>query len=384
MTETTADTHGMATQNGPPTRLRAWFMAPLFLLCVVLPTLIAVVYFGVLASDVYVSESRFIVRGQDKATPTALGLLLNNAALSHGTPESTAAQSYLMSRDALAALNRGDAFARVFANPAISRFDRFDGLGQGGSFEDLYKYYDGHVRVETDSAVGITVLTVRAYSATDAHAINERLLRLAEATVNHMSARARADLIASAAQEVHDAKAAARAAGAALARYRNTAGVIDPEKQAPIQYELVSKLQDELIEARSDRRQLAVVAFQSAQIPALDARISEIEHRIAEQSGLAAGNRNKSLAAASEEIGRLTLDTDFAAKRLAAALASLETAENEAQHQSSYVERIVEPNVPDRAIEPRRLRAIATTLVFSLIVWGVASMLIAGIREHGA
>jgi len=375
MTDTSAQTHG-------PTQV--WWLRPLFLICVALPTLIATLYFGVLASDVYLSESRFIVRGQDKASPTALGLLLNNAALSHGTPESSAAQSYLLSRDALGALNRGNAYARAYANPAISRFDRFDGLGFVGSFEDLYKYYEGHVRVDTDSTAGITVLTVRAYSATDAQAINEHLLRLAETTVNRMSERARQDLITSSEREVFDAKAAARAAGAALARYRNTAGVIDPEKQAPIQYELVSKLQDELIEARSDRRQLAVIAPQSAQIPALDARIKEINQRIAEQSGLAAGNRKKSLAAASEEYERLSLDSDFAAKRLAAALASLESAENEAQQKASYVERIVEPNLPDKAIEPRRLRAIATTLVFSLIVWGVATMLIAGIKEHGS
>lgn len=363
---------------------RAWWASALFRLCVVLPTLLAVIYFGLLASDVYVSESRFIVRGQDKATPTALGLLLNTAALSHGTPESSAAQSYLLSRDALAALNAHGAYARAYGDPAISRFDRFDPLGWSGSFEDLYKYYENHVRVDTESSAGITVLTVRAFRAGDARAFNEQLLRMAEATVNQMSARARHDLITSAAGEVGDAKLAARAAGAALARFRNTAGVIDPEKQAPIQYELVSKLQDELIEARSDRRQLAVVAPQSAQVPALDARIKEIEARIAEQSGLAAGNRHKSLAASGEQYQRLALDADFASKRLAAALASLETAENEAQRKSSYVERIVEPNLPDTPIEPHRLRGIATTFVFSLIVWGVVSLLIAGIREHGA
>ena len=361
---------------------QVWWLRPLFLVCVVLPTAIAMLYFGVLASDVYLSESRFIVRGQDKSTPTALGLLLNNAALSHGTPESSAAQSYLMSRDALSALNRGNAYARAYSRPAISRFDRFDPTGFSGSFEDLYKYYLSHVQVETDSTAGISELTVRAYTAADARAINEHLLRLAETTVNAMSERARRDLIASSAHEAFDAKAAARAAGSALARYRNTAGVVDPEKQAPIQYELVSKLQDELIEARSDRRQLAAVAPQSDQIPALDARIHEIETRIAEQSGLAAGNKRKSLAAAGEEYERLSLEADFATKRLGAALASLETAENEAQHQSSYVERVVEPNLPDKATEPRRLRGILTTLVFSLVVWGVATMLLAGVREH--
>ncbi len=363
---------------------RTWFTRPLFVVCVIVPVAMASVYFGVLASDVYVSESRFIVRGQDKATPTAIGLLLNNAALSHGTPESSAAQSYLVSRDALGALNRDNAYARAYSSPAISLFDRFDGLGLGHSFEDLYPYFLGHIRVDSDSAAGITDLTVRAYSARDSRAINEHLLRLAEATVNQMSARARHDLITSAQAEVFEAKAAARAAGAALARYRNTAGVIDPEKQAPIQYQLVSKLQDELIEARSDRRQLAVVAPQSPQIAAFDARIAEIQMRITEQSGLAAGNRRTSLAAASEQYERLSLETDFTAKRLAAALASLEAAENEAQRKSSYVERIVEPNLPDKAMEPRRLRAIATTVVFSLIVWGVATMLLAGIKEHGS
>jgi capsular polysaccharide transport system permease protein len=364
--------------------VRSWWLRPLFVTCVVLPTLLAVAYFGLLASDVYVSESRFIVRSQDKATPTALGLLLNNAALNHGTPESSAAQSYLLSRDALGALNRGGAYARAYGRPTISRFDRYDPLGLDGSFEALYKYYGNHVRVDTDSAVGITVLTVRAYSAADAKAFNEQLLRMAEATVNHMSERARHDLITSSQREVIDAQTAARAAGAALARFRNTAGVIDPEKQAPIQYELVSKLQDELIEARSDRRQLSVIAPQSAQIPALDARINEIEARIDEQSGLAAGNRRKSLAAAGEQYQRLSLDADFAAKRLAAALAALEAAENEAQRKSSYVERIVEPGLPDIAIEPHRLRGIATTLVFSMIVWGVATLLISGVREHGS
>ena len=361
-----------------------WWLRPLFLICVVLPTVLGTLYFGLLASDVYISESRFIVRGQDKATPTALGLLLNSAALSHGTPESAAAQSYLASRDALAALNHDDAYVRAYTRSGISRFDRFNPLGIGGSFEDLYKYYDAHVRIDTDSAAGITVLSVRAYDPADARTINAALLRLAEETVNHLSQRAREDLIASARHEVIDAKDTARAAGAALAYYRNSAGVIDPEKQAPIQYELVSRLQDELISARSDRRQLATVAPQSEQIPALDARIHELEQRLAEQSGLAAGNRTKSLAAASEQYQRLSLDADFAAKRLAAALASLESAENEAQRKTSYVETIVQPNAPDKAMEPRRLRGILTTLVFSLIVWGVVTMLVSGIREHRA
>jgi capsular polysaccharide transport system permease protein len=33
-------------------------------------------------------------------------------------------------------------------------------------------------------------------------------------------------------------------------------------------------------------------------------------------------------------------------------------------------------------MEPRRARSILVTLVVSLLVWGIASLLVAGIKEH--
>ena len=41
-------------------------ISPLFLFTVVVPTLVAILYFGFFASDVYISESRFVVRSPDK------------------------------------------------------------------------------------------------------------------------------------------------------------------------------------------------------------------------------------------------------------------------------------------------------------------------------
>ncbi|MEI7825099.1 MAG: hypothetical protein WCI01_07355, partial [Chlorobiaceae bacterium] len=61
---------------------------------------------------------------------------------------------------------------------------------------------------------------------------------------------------------------------------------------------------------------------------------------------------------------------------------SLEQARNEAQRQQLYLERIVQPNTPDIAIEPQRLKAILTIFVVGLLVWGILSLLVAGVREH--
>ena len=46
---------------------------PLFLVSVFVPTLLAVAYFGFIASDVYISESRFVVRSPQRQSPTGLG-----------------------------------------------------------------------------------------------------------------------------------------------------------------------------------------------------------------------------------------------------------------------------------------------------------------------
>jgi capsular polysaccharide transport system permease protein len=79
---------------------------------------------------------------------------------------------------------------------------------------------------------------------------------------------------------------------------------------------------------------------------------------------------------------RLMLQSDYATKQLGGALASLQDAQSEAQRKQAYVERIVEPNLPDAPLEPRRLRGIFATLVLSLVVYGVVRMIAAGVKEH--
>ena len=54
--------------------LNIWFWA-----IVGLPTLIAGVYFFAIASDLYSSEVKFIVRGPPKAPVTAISAMLNNS-----------------------------------------------------------------------------------------------------------------------------------------------------------------------------------------------------------------------------------------------------------------------------------------------------------------
>lgn len=356
-------------------------VSPLFALTVVLPTLLSSIYFGALASDVYISESMFVVRSPDKPQTAGFGMLLKNVGFSSAGEEVSAAQTYIKSRDALRAIDQKGQFQDAYSRPEISPLDRFNPLGWYGSFEDLYDYFSGKVTVEQDSTTSITTLKVRAYTAADAQKFNKALLEMAEHTVNAMNERGRQDLIGFATTEVEVAKRKAAEAGAALATYRNRKGVVDPEKQAAIQLQMVSKLQDELIAARTQLAELRRFAPRNPQVQSLEARIGSLSDQINAETDKVAGDR-ESLATAAERYQRLFVESQIADKQLAAAMTSLETAQNEARRKQAYVERVVEPNAPDAPLEPRRMRGIFVTLIMGLVAWGILTMLFAGIKEH--
>jgi capsular polysaccharide transport system permease protein len=354
---------------------------PLFLATVVVPTIAAIIYFGLLASDVYVSQSQFVVRSPDKPAASGLGILLKSVGFSNAGDEIFITQDYVKSRDALKALNEQGHVEKAFGSPSVSIWDRFNPFGLDQSFEDLYDYYGGKIDVEHNTTSSITTLTVKAFRAQDAQRMNERLLELAEGLVNRLNNRGEVDLLGYAQREAREAEVEARRASQALAAFRNTQGIVDPERQATVQLQLVSKLQDEVIGARLQLQQLQALAPENPQIPLLRTRIAGLTRQIDSELGRAAGG-NRSLSASAVRYQRLALDREYADKRLAGAMASLQEARNEARRKQAYVERIVQPNLPDEALEPRRLRGILATLVLGLIAYGILTLLLAGVREH--
>jgi capsular polysaccharide transport system permease protein len=353
----------------------------LFSAVVVAPTILATVYFGLIASDVYISESRFVVRSPQRQAPTALGALLQGAGFSRSQDDTYSVHDFMLSRDALRKLDDQLALGKSFGSSDIDLLSRFNFLRLDDSFEALYRYYQKRVGIDLDSASSISVLRVNAFTAADSYRMNERLLEMGEQLINTLNERGRQDMIRFAASEVEAAEKKAKTAALVLSSYRNNNSVFDPERQSALQLQQVSKLQDELIATKTQLVQVRTFTSENPQIPALQKRVdtlqSEIDTQMAKVTGGAASLTNKAA-----EYERLALDRAFADKQLAAALASLEQARNDAQRKQLYLERIVQPNTPDIAIEPRRLRAILSTLVLGLIAWGILSVLVAGIREH--
>ena len=363
--------------------MATWFKKNVvLLLTVIVPTCAAILYYGFIASNVFISESRFLVRSpQHPIQGGFVGQLLQGSGITHSQDDTYPVHDYILSRDALRELDAKLEVREAFASKQVDPINRFAGLSWDKSFEEFYRYYGKHVGVEYDSASSISTLTVHAFTAQDAERINDLLLQMSERLVNTLNERSRKDLIRYASDEVKIATDKATAAALALFEYRSKHAVFEPDKQAAIQLESVAKIQGELISTEAQLAQIQKLSPNNPQIAGLESRVDTLRHAIGIEAAKVTG-ANGSFSARAPDFERLTLETVFADKQLGVALADLETARSDALHQQTYLERLVQPSLPDKAMEPRRLRSMFTVFLIGLIAWGVASLLIAAIREH--
>lgn len=361
-------------------RARAQISRPVALV-VVVPTVIAAVYWGAIATPRYVSEAHFIVRKTDEARPNGLGLMLQGTGLSMGTTDAFAVQEYMVSRPAAAALDKRYGLEKVFSRPGVDYLSRYPRLFTRPSKEDQYRALKRFVTVGYNATSGITTLRVQAFTPQDAQNISRSLLDSGETLINQLNERSAADAVADAQKAVEESMERRVRIQNQLAAFRNQERFIDPQLVATEASQLIANLLSNVAQLRAELAQLRQTAPASPQIPALTGRIAAYEAQIAEERTRLAG-RADSLAPKISTYEGLMLQRELADRALTEASATLLSAQQEARRQKLYLDRIVEPNLPDRPTEPQRLRTILIVFLSSLMVFLLGRLMWAGLREH--
>jgi capsular polysaccharide transport system permease protein len=355
----------------------------LFIAVVVLPVALGIVYFGFIAPDIFVSESHFVVRNQTRQSTSGLGSLLQSTGISAtGDADMYSVQDYLTSRDALVRLDAEYHVNAGFSRAAIAGLDRFTTFSPDRSFEGLLRYYRRHI-VETDfdTSSSILTLTVRAGTAPEAFRLNTALLKLSEEFVNKMNERSRTDLLKFSLADVADAEHEAVRASQAVSNYRNGTAVYDPAKQSELNLTRVGLLQQDLISMQGQLADVRSVAANNPQIPVIKNRIAVLEQAIAAETAKVAGGEG-SLSSKTADYDGIVIYRDLSVKRLELAQISLQSAREDALKQQIYLERVNEPNLPDEAIEPKRLRNVGLVILVSMMLFGLLSLVNASVRDH--
>src|SRR5439155_9961593 len=104
--------------------LNIWFWA-----IVGLPTLVAGVYYFAIASDLYLSEAKFVVRSPKQVQTSSVGALLQSTGLATRAADDTELlQDFIMSRDVVRKLERQNDLRAIFGRPEGDFVTRFPGI----------------------------------------------------------------------------------------------------------------------------------------------------------------------------------------------------------------------------------------------------------------
>ena len=214
----------------------------LFVVCFVLPTLAGGVYYGLVASDRYVTEAQFAIRPMfgtaDKATPDTVG---TNA----GIPKEMIAQDtlitqeYIQSRPMLETIEAQLPIRAWFSSDNVDFLSRFKA---DKPIEKFLRYWKRRVSVDIESGTGIMTLSVEAFDPDESLAIARAVLTEAERMVNELGMKPRQDALDESARELKLADERGAAARAAVNALRNREGVLDAVKSNEVTLKTVSEL----------------------------------------------------------------------------------------------------------------------------------------------
>lgn len=357
-----------------------WRRHFLLLALFVLPVVAAILYFGLIASDVFTSEARFIVR-TSTTTDTGISALIQQQGMSRGMNETYAVAEFIESREAAAFLEREADLRGAMSRAEADIFARFPNFHSRDTWEQFYEQYKSMLTVDIDTTSGIVLLAFDGFLPDDSQRITKALVGASERFINKLNERAQADTIGFAQKLVGEAQQRLTGVETRLAEYRNRAGFLDPQEESKAALTRLGNLATDVAKLEATLAQQVALAPNSPTIEPLRERILSYKAELEQRKSEIVGGEN-SVATKLQEYELLTLERELAAKWLATAVEGLEKARQEAQSQRVYLQLISEPNFADQPSQPYRVLSILAVLVLAFAVYRIVVSLVQTIKEH--
>ncbi len=370
---------------------------------VVILSLIAVVFFPVVASgvylfayatDQYVAETRFAVRkseaprGSDGvdapgggSTTVATSSLLSGG-LNLAGEDAEIVASYIHSRAAVDDVSRMLDLRGIFQRPEADFWAR---LPDNATAESLTKYWNGMVSVYVESSSGIVIVSANAFRREDALALARAILTSAENLANSLTLKMRADQTRLAENEVRRSEGGVRFALANLTSFRNTQGLIDPVESSQSTGKLLLQLMSDKI--TTEGQLFVTQRSQGPDAPGISgtkARLDSINKHIADLQSQLAGNKqaSKNMAATLSKFEELEIAKEFAEKLFDFSRLGLERAQLTAMTQSIYLAVFMQPSLPQDFTYPERFTDFFLVALAALMAWVSGATITASILDH--
>jgi capsular polysaccharide transport system permease protein len=348
---------------------------------VLLPTLLAGLYLGLIAANRFESEARFLVRSPSATATSQLASLVQGSSIIRSSDDAYAVHAYMRSRDAVQDLGRVIDLKGMLSRYGADLVWRPNWGWFEATAEAFWRHVQRFVDVDYDHSTGISRLRVTAFDPNDARLLAEALLSNSEVLINRLSARAQGDAVRTAEAELVRARKEAVEAQERITAFRVRESVVDPNRTSQSALETIARLALEVSQTNALLAEVRKASPQSTQIATLTNRVVAFEDQIDKERRALAGNEG-SLATMIAEYERLVLEREFAERSFTSALASLESARLDSQRQRMFLERISNPQPADEHKYPARLVILFAVFALSWMLYSIGVRILRDMREH--
>jgi capsular polysaccharide transport system permease protein len=379
-----------------------------FVVCVIVPAMLAAIYYFFIASSQYQSEFRFSIEAGTPAVPgsspnsasqsmsSAMGQvggmmaqsLSNLMSTGGGGSMNASAQNYvvvdyLKSRQAADELQKRIDARALYSRPAIDGLARFNNHRPQEYFA---RYWNKMVSAEFDPMTGLAVVKVKAFTPQDAHLIAQTLVGMSDDIINDVANKPYEDAVKSAKDQVNEEQAQLSAIQKEMGQFRNASGNIDPTQGAvPTNVQEISTAQGNLLTLQAQLDALKRLGQgDSARAVTLQAAIQSQQRWLAAiqaQVAKPADGRGS----LSNVVGRfedLTFQRQNLENLLAASMQTLAQTQAYELQRKLYLVPYASPNLPVAALYPQRLLSVVTITIIAFGIWLFGALLVKAVRQH--
>jgi capsular polysaccharide transport system permease protein len=340
---------------------------------------IAVIYFGFIASDRYVSRADIVVKQSDqiKMLPDALSML----GLGGSNHEDVLIiQDYLKSADLLDKLDKELGLKAHYQSHNVDFFSRLPG---NVSREDFLKYYRNHLSLRLDDLSGVLTIEFQAFDPAYGQQVVGVMLEESEGFINKLGHQVALEQLAFVEKEVDRSYQRLQSEKAKVLEFQNTHHLISPESSSTARMGVVSQIEAQLAQQQAQLKQYQSYMKENApSVVSVQARVDALTAQLAQEKSKLTGVDKNAMNEVTASYMDVETEATLAADLYKTGLISLEQARIEAYRKLKHLLIVSQPTLAQDAEYPRRLYNLLTTGVLLCLLYGLIIMGLATLREH--
>ncbi len=340
---------------------------------------IALLYFGIIASDRYVSRADLVVKQADqiKMLPDALSML-GLGGSNH--QDVLLIQDYLNSPDLLDKLDKELNIKAHYQNHKIDYFSR---LPDNVSREDFIQYYRDHLTLRLDELSGVLTIELQAFDPAYGQRVVSLMLKESEGFINRLGHQVALEQLAFVEKEVDRAYQRVQDEKAKVLEFQNNHHLLSPESTSTAWLGVVSQIESELAQQQAQLKQLQSYMKDTAPaVVSVQARVDALNKQLEQEKARLTGVDKDAMNEVTARYMDVQTQATLAADLYKSGLVSLEQARVEAYRKLKHLLVVSQPTLAEDAEYPRRLYNLATIGVLLCLLYGLVVMGLATLREH--